>query len=92
MAKLVNENKLGIAKGSPVEDAVEENFEGETTEVGLYLAMARQVQREGCPEIAEVLKAIDWDEAGHAARFAELGGKISESTKENLARRCLMVK
>ncbi len=84
MAKLVNENKLGIVKGSPIEDAVEANFKGETTEVGLYLAMAQQAQREGYPEIAEVLKSIAWDEAWHAARFAELGGKISESTKENI--------
>ncbi len=84
MAELVNENKLGIVKGSPIEDAVEANFKGETTEVGLYLAMAQQAQREGYPEIAEVLKSIAWDEAWHAARFAELGGKISENTKENI--------
>ena len=84
MVELVNENKLGITKGSPVEDAVEANFKSETTEVGLYLAMARQAQREGYAEAAEVLKAIAWDEAWHAARYAELGGKISESTEENL--------
>ncbi|MEW6680808.1 MAG: rubrerythrin family protein, partial [bacterium] len=47
MAELINENKISIAKGSPVEEAVEANFRGETTEVGLYLAMARQAQREG---------------------------------------------
>ncbi len=84
MTKLVNENKLGIVKGSPIEDVVEANFKGETTEVGLYLAMAQQAQREGYPEIAEVLKSIAWDEAWHAARFAELGGKISGNTKENI--------
>jgi len=67
-----------------VEEAVEANFRGETAEVGLYLAMARQAQRKGYPEVAEVLKAIALDEAWHAARFAELGGKISENTKENL--------
>ena len=82
--ELINENKLGIAKGSPVEEAVSANFRGETAEVGLYLAMARQAQREGYPEISGVLKDIAWDEANHAARFAELNGMISASTKENL--------
>jgi rubrerythrin len=84
MVELINENKLGIAKGSAVEEAVAANFSGETAEVGLYLAMARQAEREGYPEIAGVLKAIAWDEAGHAARYAELNGMISESTRENL--------
>ncbi len=84
MAELVKVNKLGVAKGSAVEDAVNANFQGETAEVGLYLAMSRQAQREGYPEIAEVLKSIAMDEAWHAARFAELNGKISESTKENI--------
>jgi rubrerythrin len=84
MADLVNVNKIGSAKGSAVEDAVNANFQGETAEVGLYLAMSRQAQREGLPEIAEALKSLAMDEAWHAARFAELNGKISESTKENL--------
>ena len=84
MVELINENRLGIAKGSAVEEAVEANFKGETAEVGLYLAMARQAQREGYPEIAGVLESIAWDEAKHAARYAELGGMISGSTKENL--------
>ena len=82
--ELLNENQLGKTKGTGLEEDVEMNFKGETQEVGLYLAMARQAQREGYPEIAEVLKAIAWDEAQHAARFAELNGKISNSTKENL--------
>lgn len=82
--ELINENRLGIAKGSAVEEAVEANFKGETAEVGLYLAMARQAQREGYPEIAVVLESIAWDEAKHAARYAELGGMISGSTKKNL--------
>ncbi|MCP4266180.1 MAG: rubrerythrin family protein [Candidatus Brocadiaceae bacterium] len=84
MAELGNVNKLGSAKGSVVEEAVNANFQGETAEVGLYLAMSRQAQREGYPEIGEALKSIAMDEAWHAARFAELNGKISESTKENL--------
>ncbi len=84
MAELGNVNKLGSAKGSAVEEAVNANFQGETAEVGLYLAMSRQAQREGYPEIGEALKSLAMDEAWHAARFAELNGKISESTKENL--------
>ena len=84
MAELGNINKLGSAKGSAAEEAVNANFQGETAEVGLYLAMSRQAQREGYPEIGEALKSIAMDEAWHAARFAELNGKISESTKENL--------
>lgn len=82
--EIINENNLGVAIGTVVEEAVEHNFNGETKEVGLYLAMARQAQREGYPEIAEVLKLIAIDEAWHAARFAELNGKISTSTKENI--------
>ncbi len=55
MAELVNVNVLGVTKGSEVEEAVKANFQGETAEVGLYLAMSRQAQREGLPEIAEAL-------------------------------------
>ncbi|MEW6107826.1 MAG: ferritin family protein [Nitrospirota bacterium] len=82
--ELVNVNKLGITKGTAVEEAVMSNFRGETLEIGLYLAMARQAQREGYPEIAETLKRIAWEEADHAARYAELNGLVSENTKENL--------
>lgn len=84
MAALINENRLGVACGTPVEEAADANFKGETSEVGLYLGMARQAEREGYPEIAKVLESIAWDEAWHAARYAEIGGKISSSTKENL--------
>ena len=84
MAELINEVKLGVAKGTAVEGAVDRNFKGETSEVGLYLAMARQAEREGYPEVSQSLIAIAWDEAWHAAHFAELNGLISESTKENL--------
>lgn len=85
-AELVQEDKLGVAKGTAVETAVDNNFKGETAEVGLYLAMARQAEREGYPEVAAALKSIAWDEAWHAARFAELNGKISASTQENIER------
>ncbi len=84
MADLVNEVKLGVAKGTVVEDAVNANFKGECAEVGLYLAMSRQAEREGFPEVAAALRAFGLDEAEHAAHFAELNGMISESTKENI--------
>jgi rubrerythrin len=83
---LVNESKLSVTKGTVLEQAVEMNFRGETSEVGLYLAMARQAMREGYPEIAEVLRRIAWEEAEHASHYAELNGMISESTKENIER------
>lgn len=84
--ELINEHEIGVSKGTEVEDAVSANFRGECTEVGLYLAMARQAQREGYPEVAEALKTIAWDEAGHAAQFAEMNGLISKSTRENIER------
>ncbi|MBI2858252.1 MAG: rubrerythrin family protein [Chloroflexi bacterium] len=84
MADLINEVKLGVAKGTAVEEAVDRNFKGETSEVGLYLAMARQAEREGYPEVARTLVTIAWEEAEHAALYAELNGLISASTRENL--------
>ncbi|MDI6871189.1 MAG: ferritin family protein [Bacillota bacterium] len=81
--ELTIENKLGVTKGTVVEEAVRKNFNGENWEVGWYLAASRQAQREGFPEVAEVLKAIAFEEAWHAARFAELNGEIGQ-TKENL--------
>ncbi len=86
MVELINENKIGEAKGTAVEDAVFKNFQGETAEVGLYLAMAWQAQREGYPEISEALKSIAWEEAQHAVRYALLNGMISSDTKENIER------
>ena len=82
--EVTNENQIGQAKGTAVEEAVLKNFQGETKEVGLYLAMAWQAQREGYPEIAEALKSIAQDEAQHAMRFAILNGMISSSTRENI--------
>ena len=61
------------------------NFEGECTEVGMYLAMSRAADREGYPEIAEAYKRIAFEEAEHAAKFAELLGEcVVADTKENL--------
>ncbi|MHA2612174.1 MAG: ferritin-like domain-containing protein [bacterium JZ-2024 1] len=84
MSELIKENKPGVSRSTPVEEALEANFRGETAEVGLYLSMARQAQREGYSEIAEVLKSIAMDEAWHSARYAEWNGKISASTKEKI--------
>lgn len=84
MADLINENKLGVTKASDVEKDVQQNFQGECAEVGLYLAMARQAEREGYPEVGVSLEKIAWEEANHASQFAELNGLVSESTKTNL--------
>jgi rubrerythrin len=84
MSELVIENQIGVTKGTELESDVMDNFKGETAEVGLYLAMARQADREGYPEVGRAFKDIAWDEANHAAQFAELNGLISASTKENI--------
>ena len=64
------------------------NFMGECTEVGMYLAMSRQADREGFPEVAEAYKRIAFEEAEHAAKFAELLGEVlTDSTKKNLQMR-----
>jgi rubrerythrin len=81
---LINEAKIGVTKDTSLEEAVEKNFNGESSEVSLYLAMARQAEREGFPEISQALKRIAIEEAEHGAHFAELNGLISLSTKENL--------
>src|SRR3990172_6051095 len=83
---VVVEDRIGGTRGTVVEEAVEKNFAGETSEVGVYLAMARQAQREGYPEIGEALIRIAWEEAWHAAGYAELAGRVSTSTRENLER------
>lgn len=81
---LINEHKIGICKGTDLEKLVTANFSGETQEVGMYLAMARLAQRDGLPEVAEVLKTIAWEEAEHAAHFAEMNEVIKPTLKENL--------
>jgi rubrerythrin len=82
--ELINEHEMGVSKGTEIEDEVMANFKGETAEVGMYLAMARQAQREGLPEVAEVLKRIAYEEADHAAHFAEMNEIIKPTLKENL--------
>lgn len=82
------EHVIGIASGAPAEiiDGLRANFNGECSEVGMYLAMSRAAAREGYPEIAEYWKTAAFEEAEHAAKFAELLGEcVSPSTEKNLA-------
>ena len=81
------EHVIGVAKDAPeeIKEGLRANFNGECTEVGMYLAMSRAAAREGYPEIAEYWKTAAFEEAEHAAKFAELLGEVvSESTKQNL--------
>ncbi len=85
-----DEHRIGVAQGVDEEviAGLRANFEGECSEVGMYLAMARQAEREGYPEIGAFYKLAAWEEAEHAAKFAELLGEcVSSSTKENLEKR-----
>lgn len=71
-----------------VVEGLKANFAGECTEVGMYLAMSRQAEREGYPEVAEAFKRYAFEEAEHAAKFAELLGEVvTSSTKKNLEMR-----
>lgn len=82
-----DEHRVGIAKDvdPDVLQELRANFTGECTEVGMYLAMSRQADREGYPEIAEAYKRIAFEEAEHAAKFAELLGEVvMADTKTNL--------
>jgi rubrerythrin len=81
---------IGVAKGVDAEilEGLKANFMGECTEVGMYLAMSRQADREGYPEIAEAYKRIAFEEAEHAAKFAELlGDVVAADTEANLKAR-----
>lgn len=85
-----DEHKIGVAKDIDPEviEGLRQNFTGECTEVGMYLAMSRQADREGYPEIAEAYKRIAFEEAEHAAKFAELLGEVvAADTKKNLQMR-----
>ena len=84
------EHQIGIAKGIDAEvlEGLKANFAGECTEVGMYLAMSRQAEREGYPEVAEAYKRYAFEEAEHAAKFAELLGEVLvPCTKTNLKMR-----
>ena len=81
------EHVVGIAQGVSQEiiDGLRANFEGECCEVGMYLAMARVAHREGYPEIGLYWEKAAYEEAEHAAKFAELLGEVvTDSTKKNL--------
>lgn len=84
------EHTVGVAQGSS-EDIMADlraNFNGECTEVGMYLAMARVAFREGYPEIGQYWEKAAYEEAEHAAKFAELLGEVvTDSTKKNLEMR-----
>ena len=84
------EHVVGVAQGAP-EDIIADlraNFQGECSEVGMYLAMARVAHREGYPEIGLYGEKAAYEEAEHAAKFAELLGEVvTDSTKKNLEMR-----
>ncbi len=85
-----DEHRIGVAKGLDAEvvQGLRDNFMGECTEVGMYLAMSRQAEREGYPEIAEAYRRYAFEEADHAARFAELLGEVVHAdTRKNLTLR-----
>ncbi|MBO4398354.1 MAG: NADH peroxidase [Bacteroidaceae bacterium] len=89
--EFVQEHVLGVAKGCD-EDMIKDlkaHFNGECSEVGMYLAMSRQADREGYPEIAEAFRRYAFEEADHAARFAELLGEVVWDTKTNLEKRMM---
>ena len=84
------EHVVGVAQGAP-EDIMADlraNFEGECSEVGMYLAMSRVAHREGYPEIGLYWEKAALEEAEHAAKFAEMLGEcVTDSTERNLAMR-----
>ena len=88
--KWADEHRVGIAKDVDPEviEMLRANFSGECSEVGMYLAMARVAHREGYPEIGLYWEKAAYEEAEHAAKFAELLGEVlTDSTKKNLAMR-----
>lgn len=86
-APFADEHRIGVAQGLDPEvvQGLKDNFMGECTEVGMYLAMARQADREGYPEISEAFRRYAFEEADHASRFAELLGEVvSPDTRKNV--------
>lgn len=82
-----DEHRVGIVDGldPQIIEGLRQNFTGECSEVGMYLAMSRVADREGYPEIAEAFKRYAFEEAEHAAKFAEILGEVlTSSTKKNL--------
>lgn len=87
----ITEHVIGIAKdcNEEMKKDLTAHFNGECSEVGMYLAMSRQADREGYPEIAEAFKRYAFEEAEHAAKFAELLGDVVWDTKTNLEKRMI---
>ena len=86
----VTEHVVGVAKEGTTDEMIKDlnaHFMGEATEVGMYLAMSRQADREGYPEIAEAFRRYAFEEAEHCAKFAELLGDVVWDTKTNLEKR-----
>jgi rubrerythrin len=85
-----DEHRVGIIDGidPKIIEGLHQNFTGECSEVGMYLAMSRVADREGYPEIAEAFKRYALEEAEHASKFAEILGEVlTSSTKKNLEMR-----
>ena len=81
------EHVVGVAQGvsEDIISDLRDNFNGECSEVGMYLAMSRVAYREGYPEVGDYYRLAAWEEAEHAAKFAELLGEVvTDSTKKNL--------
>ncbi|MBR1627926.1 MAG: NADH peroxidase, partial [Lachnospiraceae bacterium] len=81
------EHVVGVASDAPedIKNGLREMFNGECSEVGMYLAMSRVAIREGYPEVGAFFEKAAWEEAEHAAHFAELLGEVvTDSTKKNL--------
>ena len=89
LLQFVTEHVIGVAKDTDDEMRADltAHFNGECTEVGMYLAMSRQADREGYPEVAEAFKRYAFEEAEHASKFAELLGECVWDTKTNLEKR-----
>lgn len=85
------EHEIGVAKDTDeqMKKDLNAHFMGEATEVGMYIAMSRQADREGYPEIAEAFKRYAFEEAEHCAKFAELLGEMVWDTKTNLEKRMM---
>ena len=80
------EHVVGVAKdvAEDIKNDLRANFEGECSEVGMYLAMARVAHREGYPEVGLYYEKAAWEEAEHAARFCEMNGIIKDDLKANI--------
>ena len=85
----VDEHKIGVAQGCDPEvwKGLQDHFRGECSEVGMYLAMARQADREGYPEVSEAFRRYAYEEADHAARICEMLGELVWDTETNLKKR-----